>query len=83
MYKKVDEFMDSLIMKNPAQIEFHQAVKEVVESIWSYIQDNPQYLHVNILDRIVEPERIIMFRVPWTDDKGNVNVNKGYRVQFT
>ena len=82
MYKKIDDFMDNLISKNPAQIEFHQAVKEVVESIWEYIQDNPQYLHANILDRIVEPERVIMFRVPWTDDKGHVHVNKGYRVEF-
>jgi len=82
MYKKIDDFMDNLISKNPAQIEFHQAVKEVAESIWEYIQDNPQYLHANILDRIVEPERVIMFRVPWTDDKGNINVNKGYRVEF-
>jgi len=82
MYKKVDDFMDTLIAKNPGQVEFHQAVEEVIESIWDYIQDNPQYLHANILDRIVEPERIIMFRVPWIDDKGNVNVNKGYRVEF-
>ena len=82
MYRKVDDFMDTLIAKNAGQIEFHQAVQEVVDSIWDYIQDNPQYLHANILDRIVEPERTIMFRVPWMDDKGNVNVNKGYRVEF-
>ena len=73
MYKKVDDFMDVLIAKNPGQVEFHQAVREVVDSIWDYIQDNPQYLHANILDRIVEPERILMFRVPWMDDKGNIN----------
>jgi len=82
MYKKVDDFMDVLIAKNPGQVEFHQAVREVVDSIWDYIQDNPQYLHANILDRIVEPERILMFRVPWMDDKGNINVNKGFRVEF-
>ena len=82
MYRKIEDFMDVLIAKNPGQIEFHQAVKEVVDSIWSYIQDNPQYLHANILDRIVEPERVVMFRVPWVDDKGNINVNKGYRVEF-
>ena len=82
MYKKVDDFMDALIAKNPGQVEFHQAVEEVIESIWDYIQDNPQYLHANILDRIVEPERIVMFRVPWMNDKGNINVNKGYRVEF-
>ena len=82
MYKTSNEFMQNLISKNSSEIEFHQAVKEVVESIWDYIQENPQYLHANILDRIVEPERVIMFRVPWIDDNGNVVVNKGYRVEF-
>ncbi len=82
MYKSIDQFMESLISKNPEQIEFHQAVKEVIESIWSFLQDNPQYMHANILDRIVEPERVITFRVPWVDDQGNVKVNRGYRVEF-
>ena len=82
MYNSIDQFMDTVISKNPEQVEFHQAVKEVVESIWDYVQDNPQYLHANILDRIVEPERIIMFRVPWVDDQKNVHVNRGYRVEF-
>ena len=82
MYRKIDDFMDVLIANNPGQVEFHQAVREVVDSIWNYIQDNPQYLHANILDRIVEPERVIMFRVPWIDDQGNVKVNRGYRVEF-
>ena len=54
----------------------------MIASIWDYLQDNPAYLHANILDRIVEPERIIMFRVPWIDDQGNVKVNRGYRVEF-
>ena len=71
-----------VISKNPAEEEFHQAVKEVVESIWEYLEDNPHYLHHKILDRIVEPERIIMFRVPWCDDQGKVNVNRGFRVEF-
>jgi len=82
MYNSIDQFMDAVISKNPEQVEFHQAVKEVVESIWDYVQDNPQYLHANILDRIVEPERVIMFRVPWVDDQKNVHVNRGYRVEF-
>ena len=82
MYKSIDDFMENLISKNEGQKEFHQAVREVVNSIWDYIQDNPQYLHANILDRIVEPERTIMFRVPWIDDQGNINVNKGFRVEF-
>ena len=82
MYKTSNEFMDNLISKNSNEIEFHQAVKEVIDSIWDYIQENPEYLHANILERIVEPERIIIFRVPWIDDQGNVKVNKGYRVEF-
>ena len=82
MYKTSNEFMDYLIAKNSNEVEFHQAVKEVIDSIWDYIQDNPEYLHANILERIVEPERVIMFRVPWIDDQGNVKVNKGFRVEF-
>ena len=82
MYKTVDAFMETIINKNPAQEEFHQAVREVVESIWEYLQENTHYQHSKILDRIVEPERVIMFRVPWRDDQGNVQVNRGYRVEF-
>ena len=82
MYKTSDQFIESLISKTPSEIEFHQAVKEVIDSIWNYIQDNPEYLHANILDRIVEPERVIMFRVPWLDDNGNIQVNRGYRIEF-
>ena len=69
MYKTVDAFMETVIIKNPGQDEFHQAVQEVVESIWDHLLENPQYLHTKILDRIVEPERVIMFRVPWRDDQ--------------
>jgi glutamate dehydrogenase/leucine dehydrogenase len=82
MYKTSNEFIESLVLKTPNEIEFHQAVKEVIHSIWDYIQCNPEYLHANILDRVVEPERVIMFRVPWIDDNGNVKVNRGYRVEF-
>ena len=82
MYKTVDAFMEYAINKNPGQNEFHQAVKEVVESIWDYLQENPHYQHAKILDRIIEPERVIMFRVPWRDDQGLVQVNRGYRVEF-
>ena len=74
--------MEYAINKNPGQNEFHQAVKEVVESIWDYLQENPHYQHAKILDRIIEPERVIMFRVPWRDDQGLVQVNRGYRVEF-
>ena len=82
MYKTVDAFMEVVKNKNPEQAEFHQAVEEVVESIWDYVNENPHYLHSKILDRLVEPERVIMFRVPWRDDQGNVQVNRGYRVEF-
>ncbi len=82
MYKSVEAFMDVVINKNPEQTEFHQAVEEVVESIWDYINENPHYMHSRVLDRMVEPERVIMFRVPWRDDQGNVQVNRGYRVEF-
>jgi len=82
MSNSLDSFMDKVINKNPEQIEFHQAVKEVMESIWSFLDENPHYLHANILDRLIEPERVVMFRVPWKDDQGKVNVNRGYRVEF-
>ncbi len=68
--------------KNPNQPEFMQAVKEVIESIWPVYDGNPRYKEAKILDRIVEPERIIMFRVPWVRDNGEVQVNKGYRIEF-
>ena len=82
MYNSVNEFMEKISSKDTMQPEFIQAVKEVVESIWDYLQDNPHYLHSNILDRITEPERVIMFRVPWRNDKGEVMTNRGYRVEF-
>ncbi|HPM76809.1 MAG TPA: NADP-specific glutamate dehydrogenase [bacterium] len=82
MYRSVDEFMNKVIAKNPAEPEFHQAVHEVIHSIWPVIETNPKYQAANILDRIVEPERVVMFRVPWVDDSGNVHVNKGYRVEM-
>ena len=82
MSSSIEKFMDSIISKNPDQPEFHQAVHEVVDSIWDFLNENPQYVHANILERIIEPERVIMFRVPWVDDNGNVNVNRGYRVEF-
>jgi glutamate dehydrogenase (NADP+) len=82
MYKSVDDFMELVIAKNPEQKEFHQAVREVVESLWDFLQDNPQYNAAKMLERIVEPERVLMFRVPWRNDKGGVEVNRGFRVEF-
>lgn len=74
--------MEELIAKNPGEIEFHQAVREVVESVAPYVTANPYLMDLKILERMVEPERVIMFRVPWTDDRGEIQINKGYRVQM-
>ena len=82
MYKSVDTFMKNVISRSSGENEFHQAVHEVISSIWEYVQDHPQYIHEGILDRIIEPERVIMFRVPWRDDRGKTQVNRGYRVEF-
>ena len=79
---KVDEFMAKIIAKNPDESEFHQAAKEVIESVMPFIEDNPQYKHAKILERIVEPERVIMFRVPWINDKGDIQVNRGFRIEM-
>jgi glutamate dehydrogenase (NADP+) len=68
--------------KNPAEPEFHQAVQEVVESLSLVLERHPEYRKAKILERIIEPERVIMFRVPWQDDQGNVHVNRGFRVQM-
>ncbi len=78
----VDEFMAHVIAKNPSQPEFHQAVREVVESVYPVVQAHPAYRKAKILERMVEPERVIMFRVPWVDDRGEVHVNRGFRVQM-
>jgi glutamate dehydrogenase (NADP+) len=81
-YASVEDFMQMVIAKNPAEKEFHQAVHEVVEFLWDFIQEHPVYLHHKILERIIEPERIIMFRVPWRDDRGEIQINRGYRIEF-
>ena len=73
--------MDDLAAKNPGEKEFHQAVREVLESVAPYIVEHPYLLDQKILERITEPERIIIFRVPWLDDEGEVRINRGYRVQ--
>ena len=82
MYTSIDQFMDTVRNRNSGEVEFHQAVHEVVESLWDFLQDNPTYLHAKILERIVEPERVIQFRVPWRNDRGEVEVNRGFRVEF-
>ena len=79
----VDEVYEQVVAKNPSEPEFHQAVKEVLESLKPVIEANEElYRKEALLERITEPERVIMFRVPWVDDQGQVRVNKGYRVQF-
>ncbi len=77
-----DAFMAQVIAKNPAEPEFHQAVREVVESVLPIVESSPAYRKSRILERIVEPERVIMFRVPWIDDRGDVQVNRGYRIEM-
>lgn len=80
--KSINEFMDMVKARNPNEPEFHQAVHEVVETIWDIYHQNPRMVKGKILERIIEPERVISFRIPWVDDKGEVQVNRGYRVQF-
>ena len=81
-YKSKQDFLDNVHSKFPNEKEFLQAVEEVIGSIWDTVQQNQGYVDGNILDRIVTPERVIMFRVPWLDDNGSVHVNLGYRIQF-
>jgi glutamate dehydrogenase (NADP+) len=76
------QFLEMVAAKNPYQPEFMQAVTEVVDSVWEAYESKPAFVKANILERIVEPERTIMFRVPWMDDNGKVQVNRGYRVEF-
>ena len=82
MYKNVKEFMAYVESRSHGEKEFHQAVDEVVESLWDFLQDHPDYLHAKVLERMIEPERVLMFRVPWRNDRGEVEVNRGYRVEF-
>ncbi|HNW39144.1 MAG TPA: NADP-specific glutamate dehydrogenase [Candidatus Omnitrophota bacterium] len=83
MSKKIAEFMEMVARKNPGEKEFHQAVKEVVESVMPYVEKNPKYQKAKILEKMIEPERTIIFRVPWLDDQGEVQINRGYRIQMS
>ncbi|MEE0138919.1 Glu/Leu/Phe/Val dehydrogenase dimerization domain-containing protein, partial [Fusobacterium ulcerans] len=78
----VEKVIEKVKAKNPGEKEFVQAVEEVLTSLTPFIAENPQYIQQNILERIVEPERQIIFRVPWEDDNGNIQVNRGFRVEF-
>jgi len=81
-YKSKDDFLNTVVDRYKDQQEFHQAVEEVVGSIWTTATKNKEYMQANILDRVIVPDRSIIFRVPWVDDNNNVQVNLGYRIQF-
>ena len=82
VHQSINTFIQQVQARNPAEGEFHQAVREVVESIWAVIEREPRYQRGKILERIVEPERVILFRVPWTDDRGEIHVNRGFRIEM-
>jgi glutamate dehydrogenase (NADP+) len=82
MENYVQNLMAEVKAKNPGEVEFHQAVQEVVESLTLVMDRNPRYRKAKVLERIIEPERVIMFRVPWQDDKGEIHVNRGFRIQM-
>ena len=78
----IQAFMELVALRNPNEPEYLQAVEEVAETIVPFMEAHPKYKTARVLERIVEPERVLMFRVPWTDDAGQVHVNRGYRVEF-
>ncbi|RIJ49085.1 NADP-specific glutamate dehydrogenase [Maribellus luteus] len=82
MRADINEFIENLTRRTPGENEFHQAVEEVIGSVWDFYEKNPRYQKAKILERMCEPERVIMFRVPWVDDRGEVQINRGYRVEF-
>ena len=79
--ERLDQFMDGVIARNPGEVEFHQAVHEVAMDIIPYIADKPHFKDLRILERMTEPDRVISFRIVWEDDKGDLRVNRGFRVQ--
>ncbi|MCK9535476.1 MAG: NADP-specific glutamate dehydrogenase [Pseudomonas sp.] len=82
MSQTLDAFLSHIKQRDPDQPEFHQAVEEVLRTLWPFLEDNPRYMQAGIIERMVEPERVILFRVPWVDDVGKVHVNRGYRIQM-
>ena len=78
----INDLMEQVTIRDPNEPEFHQAVLEVLESLVPAIEKHPEFVEAGILNRMVEPERQVIFRVPWVDDKGQVQVNRGFRVQF-
>ena len=81
MSNTVDTFMSQVVAKNPGETEFHQAVYEVASTIFPFLQRHPEYRDAQVFERLTEPDRIVIFRVNWEDDQGNVRTNRGYRVQ--
>ena len=82
-YQSLDAFLSHVRSRNPGQDEYLQAVTEVMASLWAWIEQHPQYAEHGVLDRLVEPERVVQFRVSWVDDHGEVKVNRGYRIQHS
>ncbi|MCW5671490.1 MAG: NADP-specific glutamate dehydrogenase [Hydrogenophaga sp.] len=82
-YTSAHHFLEHVAQQNPGQPEFHQAVSEVMESLWPFIAAHPRYAEHGLLDRLVEPERVVMFRISWVNDHGDVQVNRGYRIQHS
>ena len=80
--KITDSVYEQVVKRNAGEVEFLQAVKEVLDSLGPVVDAHPEYIEARILERIVEPERQLMFRVPWQDDNGNVHVNRGFRFEF-
>src|SRR5690606_32290148 len=78
----INDVFEAALARNPGEPEFHQALSEVLESIEPVITQHPEYVEAGILERLVEPERQVIFRVPWVDDEGIIRVNRGFRVQF-
>jgi len=79
----LQQFLEQVATHNPSQPEFLQAVTEVMESLWPFVTRHPGYAEYGLLERLVEPERVVMFRVSWIDDRGEVQVNRGYRIQHS
>ena len=82
MKESIKNFIDQVAQQNPNEPEFLQAVTEVAETVIPFIEENENYQNAMLLERMVEPERTVLFRVPWTDDQGNIQVNKGYRIEY-
>src|SRR5512134_2963475 len=80
--EKLEPIYQEVLQRNPGEVEFHQAVREVLESLGPVMVKHPEYMERKIIERICEPERQIIFRVPWQDDKGQVHINRGFRVEF-